>query len=1046
MIKGGGKIFIILTIVCLGFFYWPNFFKQSTKVSASGFGSVVISEIMVGQDGAANNEFIELYNQTSQDINLTGFSLKKKTTSGAESVLISTAKFSGTIPAYGYFLISHSGYKDAISADLSYSSVSYFISANNTILLYNASSTLLDKVGYGSASDFEGAAISEIANSKSAARIINNNSMVDSDNNQADFEIKDTPSPQNSQSAKLIPPDDNQNNDQDNNQESSSTDTAIFENQSSVTIQKPKAYYLGNLVINELVSDPGDDDVEWVELYNTKNVDINLSDWTLEDGGGAKTILSGIITGSGDNKFYVIEKPKGTLNNAGDILILRDATGGMIDKVTYGNWDDGNLSDNAPVADDPNSLARKFDGLDSFNNNNDFIVTSQPTKGSANLIADNEDQDESLPKESLVKYDYSNDIAVSEIFPNPEGQDVGSANFPLGEFIELYNFGTRDVNLSSWKIGNEQRTVKIENVATSTTIKAGGYLVIWRKNSNLVLRNDADSIRLFQPLSDKACQTVKYAGAKEGWSYNLMCSSGQKTDCLWQWSDTVTPGAPNIAQTLNHTPLVVFDSLDMVSIGVPVKFDSSDTSDEDNDELKFSWDFGDGHKSSLANPEHTFLKVGSYEIKLTVKDKASEAGVEKIITAVLSEQLDLAIKETANKNKKGAIIINEIFPNPPGVDEKEWIELKNLTDHKINLFNWKVADKNQEFKFLGNSWLDPNNFFLLNKSQSRLIFNNTDDTIKLYDDYNELMDELSYESAVEGESYARGGNSKFFWTTVVTPGQENIIEVANSQKIKSIKQTAVNLSANNKLVSVVGPEISLDKISQIEVGNTLKVKGTIAVLPGILGAQYFYIVGSAGIQIYSYKKDFPKLAVGDSIEVGGELAVSGDERRIKIKEAGDIKIIKHGKEPIAAPTSIDKLDEEMIGSLIVINGEVTKKTGSTVYLDDGTDELPVFIKKTTDINLVDISVGQSVKIAGILGNTKSGPRLLPRFVKDIVINKIISTSVDDKKPEVLGEIVSADNWSLPVRDKNKELFKYLAVIGLAVAAVFGFYLFKKYKN
>lgn len=1038
MIKGGGKFFIILALICLGFFYWSIFSDQLTKVSASGSDSIVISEILVGQDGSANNEFIEIYKQNSQDINLAGYSLKKKTASGAESVLVSSAKFIGTIPAYGYFLISHSGYKDTISADLSYSSASYFISANNTVLLYNASSILFDKVGYGTVVDFEGITILEIANNKSATRIINNNLMVDTDNNQADFEIKD-PNPQNSKSAKLIPSD----NAQEGNQERINTEVVTPEIQTSVATEKPRAYFLGDIVINELVSDPGDDDVEWVELFNTKNIDIDLSNWTLEDGSGAKTILLVTIAGAGSNKFYVIEKPKGTLNNSGDLIILRDATGSMIDKVAYGNWDDGNTADNALVASDPKSLARKFDGLNSYNNINDFVVTSQSTQGQTNLIVNNEDLDESLPGENLAKYDYSNDIFISEIFPNPEGQDTGNLDYPLGEFVELYNFGTRDVNLLGWKIGNNQKTVKIESVSTSTVIKFGEYFLVWRKNSNLVLRNDTDSIKLFQPLSNQACQTVKYIEVKENWSYNLICGLGQKTDCLWQWSDEITSGGSNISRALNHTPVIVFDSSSIVAVGVPVKFDSSDTNDEDGDELKFSWDFGDGHKSSLSNPEHTFLKVGSYKVQLIAKDKASEAKIEKTITVVSPEQLNLALKEAVNK--KGAVIINEILPNPPGVDDKEWVELKNLTDNKINLFHWKIADKNQEFKFLENYWLDPNNFFLVNKSQSRLVFNNTDDTINLYDDFNELIDELSYEAAVEGESYARGENNKFFWTTVVTPGEENIIEVANSQKVKSIKQTT-GLGVNNKLSNINYPEVSLDKVSQIEVGSTLKVKGTVAVLSGILGAQYFYIVASSGIQVYNYKKLFPKLAIGDSVEVCGELAVSSEERRIKTKVAGDVKIVKHGSEPTATLISIDKLDEETIGNLISIDGEVTKKTGSTVYLDDGTDELPVFIKKTTGINLSEISVGQSVKMSGILGNTKSGPRLLPRFAKDVVINKIISASEENKNPEVLGEIASADDWNLPERDKNKELYKYLTVIGLGIVVVLVVFLFRKYKK
>ena len=36
-----------------------------------------------------------------------------------------------------------------------------------------------------------------------------------------------------------------------------------------------------------------------------------------------------------------------------------------------------------------------------------------------------------------------------------------------------------------------------------------------------------------------------------------------------------------------------------------------------------------------------------------------------------------------------------------------------------------------------------------------------------------IIEEIEYETVVEGEAYARGKNNKWFWTTVVTPGEEN---------------------------------------------------------------------------------------------------------------------------------------------------------------------------------------------------------------------------------------------------------------------------------
>ena len=107
---------------------------------------------------------------------------------------------------------------------------------------------------------------------------------------------------------------------------------------------------MGDIVINELVSDPADGYDEFVELYNRSGGSIDLNSWWIEEGSGAKTTLSSAI---GVHGFSVIEKPKGNLNNSGDIVRLFAPTGSLIDAVAYGNWEDGNKTDNAPRADDP---------------------------------------------------------------------------------------------------------------------------------------------------------------------------------------------------------------------------------------------------------------------------------------------------------------------------------------------------------------------------------------------------------------------------------------------------------------------------------------------------------------------------------------------------------------------------------------------------------------------------------------------------------------------------------------------------------------------
>ena len=304
--KSGGvfclvKIIIILAIAGAGFFCTQK---------AWAVEHIVISEVQIG-GATANDEFIELYNPTGQDINLAGFSLKKKTQTGAESNLVSSARFSGVIPAYGFFLIAHPNYKTAINADLAYSGASYYISADNSILLYDMSGNLLDKVGYGEASDFETQAAGEPDSDKSLSRKISANVMQDTDNNYADFEVKDMPTPQNSGAVVLpsaeppiIPP----------VEEPVQDEAAASSTTSNSSSQAEQQNSLGDMVINELVSDPADNEVEWIELYNKTSREIDLTGWWLEDGSSAKTKLEGLINVSGSNRYKIVEKPNGNLN------------------------------------------------------------------------------------------------------------------------------------------------------------------------------------------------------------------------------------------------------------------------------------------------------------------------------------------------------------------------------------------------------------------------------------------------------------------------------------------------------------------------------------------------------------------------------------------------------------------------------------------------------------------------------------------------------------------------------------------------------------
>ncbi|MDX6361518.1 MAG: hypothetical protein QOC85_521 [Streptomyces sp.] len=87
--------------------------------------------------------------------------------------------------------------------------------------------------------------------------------------------------------------------------------------------------------------------------------------------------------------------------------------------------------------------------------------------------------------------------------------------------------------------------------------------------------------------------------------------------------------------TDGHSP-VAQTAADRTSGQAPlkVKFSSAGTTDADGDALTYSWDFGDGGKSTAANPTHTYKKNGTYTATLTAKDATGRTGSASVQVVV----------------------------------------------------------------------------------------------------------------------------------------------------------------------------------------------------------------------------------------------------------------------------------------------------------------------------------------------------------------------------------------------------------------------------
>ncbi|MFA5013226.1 MAG: thermonuclease family protein [Candidatus Paceibacterota bacterium] len=189
---------------------------------------ILISEVQVA-GGAADDEFVELYNPNGKNISLAGWSIQYR---GANALTFYKKNFlaGAEIPAYGFYLVAHKNYSSSGTADMAHSSFS-LSSEGGTIFLVRAATALetgieteiADKVAYYKGEKSEtvfifpetqevnisdlqsGGSFERKSNASSTAETMakdgineKDGNIYDTDNNKNDFTIQQTSNPQSS--------------------------------------------------------------------------------------------------------------------------------------------------------------------------------------------------------------------------------------------------------------------------------------------------------------------------------------------------------------------------------------------------------------------------------------------------------------------------------------------------------------------------------------------------------------------------------------------------------------------------------------------------------------------------------------------------------------------------------------------------------------------------------------------------------------------------------------------------------------------------------
>lgn len=104
----------------------------------------------MGSEGASANEFVELYNAGSNSADLTGWCVKKRTSTGSESTLVAASRLEGKtiLPGRYLLLANDGGYLGNIAPDIQWPSSYTLAYTSNAVVLYRGCSEKADEAAW----------------------------------------------------------------------------------------------------------------------------------------------------------------------------------------------------------------------------------------------------------------------------------------------------------------------------------------------------------------------------------------------------------------------------------------------------------------------------------------------------------------------------------------------------------------------------------------------------------------------------------------------------------------------------------------------------------------------------------------------------------------------------------------------------------------------------------------------------------------------------------------------------------------------------------
>lgn len=271
--------------------------------------NLLITEVQTGSANSASEEFVEIFNTTSSDLDLSGWTMYYKSAAGIswtkKATIVTGLLKSGEFWTFVANITGKTLYSSGLAG------------SGGNIQIRDKLGNVMDQFGWGNANASLGSPASLSAGGQSMYRLYNfdTKQFTNTDNNFADFDIADSPT-----LAKLPIQD----------QVEQDTEPAIY----------PK------LELSEVFPDPAsplvDIDDEFIEIYNPTDQEVDLAGWKLKDESGDEYLIKDKSILPNSRLAIFAPESKITLNNTGDIIYLVDPNGKAVaESADYENAEPG---------------------------------------------------------------------------------------------------------------------------------------------------------------------------------------------------------------------------------------------------------------------------------------------------------------------------------------------------------------------------------------------------------------------------------------------------------------------------------------------------------------------------------------------------------------------------------------------------------------------------------------------------------------------------------------------------------------------------------